>query len=50
MGSEINVDTIKQEIEEDILTRNRTSEEKEDTNLYQEVVPNNVYKDNIKTV
>ena len=49
-GSEINVDTIKQEMEDDRLTRKRTNEEKEDTNPHQKVVLNNVYKDDVKTV
>ena len=49
MGSEINVDIIKQEMEDDSLTRNRTNEEKE-INPYQKVGLNNVYIDDVKTV
>ena len=35
LGSEINVDSLKQEMEDDRLTRNRTNEEEEDTNPYE---------------
>ena len=48
LGSEINVDTIKQEMEDDRLTRNRTIEE-EEINPYQKVVLNNVYRDDVKS-
>ena len=47
-GSEINVDTMKQEIDNENLTA--TEIEEEEINLYQKVVLNNVYKDEIKTV
>ena len=47
LGSEINVDTIKQEIDNENLTATKTEEE---INLYQKVVLNNMCKDQIKTV
>ena len=47
-GSEINVDTMKQEIDNDKLTGTKTNEE-EEINPYQKVVLNNVYKDDTKT-
>ena len=48
LGSEINIDTIKQEIDNEKLTATKTEEE--DINPYQKVVLNNVYKDEIETV
>ena len=48
LGSEINVDTMKQEIDSDKLTRTKTNEE-EEINPYQKVVMNNVYRDDTKT-
>ena len=46
----INVETMKQEIEDDKMTRNRLNEEDTtETNPYQMVILNKVYKDNIKT-
>ena len=46
----INVETMKQEIEDDKMTRNRLNEEETtETNPYQMVILNKVYKDNIKT-
>ena len=49
LGSEINIDTMKQEIDNDKLKRAKTSQE-EDINPYQKVVLNNVYRDETKTV
>ena len=46
-GSEINVDIMKQEIDNDNLTATKTEEE--EINPYQKVVLNNMYKDEIKT-
>ena len=43
-GSEINVDTIKQEMEDDRLTGHWTNEGEEDMNPYPKLVLNNVYK------
>ena len=48
LGSEINVDTMKQEIDNENLTAMKTEEE--EINPYQRVVLNNVYKDESKTV
>ena len=46
----INAETMKQEIENDKMTRNRLYEEDTtETNPYQMVILNTVYKDNIKT-
>ena len=46
----INVETMKQEIEDDKMTRNRLNEgDTTETNRYQMVILNKVYKDNIKT-
>ena len=46
----INVDTMKQEIEDDKITRNRLNEEDTtETNPYQMVILNKLYKDGIKT-
>ena len=46
----INVETMKQEIEDNKMTRNRLIEEgTTETNPYQMVILNKVYKDNIKT-
>ena len=42
----VNVDTIKQEIEEDKLSKDSTDEE---VNPYQQIVINNVYKDSPNT-
>ena len=47
-GSEINVDTMKQEIDNENVTANKTEEE--GINPYQKVVLNTVYEDEIKTV
>ena len=45
----INVETMKQEIEDDRMTGNRLNEEDTiETNPYQMVILNKVYKDNIK--
>ena len=45
-----NVETMKQEIEDDKMTRNRLNEENTtETNTYQMVILNKVYKDDIKT-
>ena len=46
-GSEINVDTIKQEIDNDRLTRTKTNKEKE-INPYQKVVLNKMYKNDMR--
>ena len=46
-GNEINIDTMKQEIDNDKLTETKTEEE---INPCQKVVLNKVYKDDIKTV
>ena len=48
LGSEINVEIRKQEIDNEILTVATTEEE--EINPYQKVVLNNVYKDEINTV
>ena len=45
-GSEINTNTMKQEIDNEKLTSTKTEEER---NPYQKLVLNNVYKDEIKT-
>ena len=46
----INIETMKQEIEDDKMTRNRLNEEdKTETNHYQMAILNKVYKDEIKT-
>ena len=46
----INVETMKQEIENYKITRNRSNEEDTtETNPYQMVILNKVYKDDIKT-
>ena len=47
-GSVINIDTMKQEIDNDKLTK--TNAEEEEISPYQKVVLSNVYKDKIKTV
>ena len=44
---EINIETMKKDIEDGKMTRNRLIEE--DTNPYAMVILNKVYKDNIKT-
>ena len=50
MDKVINVETMKQEIEDDKMTRNRLNEEDtNETNPYQMVILNKVYKDDIKT-
>ena len=50
MDNVINVETMKQEIEDDKMTRNRLNEEDTmETNPYQMVILNKVYKDDIKT-
>ena len=50
MDKVINVVTMKQEIEDDKMTINRLNEESTtETNLYQMVILNKVYKDDIKT-
>ena len=48
LGGEINVDTMKQEIDNENLTATKTEEE--EINPYHKVVLNNMYKDEIKTV
>ena len=48
-SSEINTQTIRQEIDQERLTETKTKEEDE-INPYQKVVLNNVYKDEIKMV
>ena len=45
--SVVKVNTIKQEIEDDKLTRDKMEED--EINPYQKVVLNNVYRENIKT-
>ena len=47
LGSEINIGTMKQEIDNENLTA--TKIEEEEINPYQKVVLNNVYKDEINT-
>ena len=47
-GSDLNTETMKQEIEQEKMTEMKLSRENE-SNLYQKVVLNNVYKDEIKT-
>ena len=47
-GSEINVNTIKHETDNDKLRRTKSNEE-EEINPYQKVVLNNVYGDDTKT-
>ena len=49
LGSEINIGTMKQEIDNDELTRTKTNEE-EEINPYQKVVFNNVCRDKTKRV
>ena len=50
MDKVINVETMKQEIEDDKMTRNRLNEEDTtETSPYQMVILNKVYKDDIKT-
>ena len=50
MDKVINIETMKQEIEDDKMTRNRLNEEDTtETNPYQMVILNKIYKDNIKT-
>ena len=50
MDKVINVETMKQEIEDDKMTRNRLYEEDTaEANPYQMVILNKVYKDDIKT-
>ena len=50
MDEVINVETIKQEIEDNKMTRNRLNEEDTTkTNPYQVVILNKVYKEDIKT-
>ena len=45
-----NAETMKQEIEDDKITRNRLNkEDTAETNLYQMVILNKVYKDDIET-
>ena len=46
-GNEINIDTLKQEIDNDNLTVPKTEEE---INPYQKIVLNNIYQDYTKTV
>ena len=49
MDKVINVETMKQEIEDDKITRNRLNQkDTTETNPYQMVILNNMYKDNIK--
>ena len=47
--SEISTETVKQEIDQEKIDRNRDRKEDE-VNPYQKVVLNNVYKDEIKTM
>ena len=47
-GSEINIDTMRQEMDNDKLTGTKTSEE-EEINPYQKVILNNMYIDEIRT-
>ena len=47
-GSDLNTETMNQEIEEEEITEKKPSGENE--NLYQKVVLDNVYKDENKTV
>ena len=47
-GSEINIDTMKQQIDNDKFIGTKMSEE-EEINLFQKVVLNNVYKDETRT-
>ena len=47
-GSDLNTETMKQEIEQEKITEKKPSGENE--NLYQKVVLNNVYRDENKTV
>ena len=50
MDKVINEETMKQEIEDDKMTRNRLNEEDTtETNPYQMMTLNKVYKDDIKT-
>ena len=50
MEKVINIETIKQEIEDDKMTTNRLNEEdKTETNPYQIAILNKVSKDDIKT-
>ena len=49
MDKVINIETMKQEIEDDKMTRNRLNEEDTtETNLYQKVILNNVHKDKLR--
>ena len=47
-GSDLNIETMKQEMKQEKLTGIRSNGENE--NLYQKVVLNNVYKEENKTV
>ena len=50
MDKIINVETMKQEIEDDKMTRNRLNEEDTtEANPYEMVILNKVYKDYVKT-
>ena len=50
MDKIINIETMKQEIEDDKMTRNGLNEkDATETNLYQKVILNKVYKDDTKT-
>ena len=50
MDKVINIEIMKQKIEDDKMTRNRLNEEDTtETNPYQMVILNKVYKDDIKT-
>ena len=50
MDKTINIETMKQEIEDDKMTRNKLNEEDtSETNPYQVVILNKAYKDDIKT-
>ena len=50
MDKIINIETTKQEIEADKMTRNKLNEENTaEANCYQMVILNKVYKDDIKT-
>ena len=50
MDKIINIETMKQEIEDDKMTRNKLNEEDiTEANPYQNLLLNKVYKDDIKT-
>ena len=49
MDKVINIETMKQEIEDDKMTRNRQKEDSTETNPYQMAILNTVSRDDIKT-